>query len=85
MTGEEAIKELEDYVITSVSTKERKHININVAKKVIGKVCDDFENKTCNNCKFYVVDTFYNLHRCQIIKMIETFDNFGCNKWKKQQ
>ena len=74
MTREEALSEI--YSLTDT---------VEQAEVFIHKIYDDFENRTCNNCKFYVVDTFYNLHRCQIIKMVETFDNFGCNKWEKQQ
>ena len=41
MTKEEAFKELEEYIITSISTEENKHININVAKRVIDTACEE--------------------------------------------
>lgn len=41
MKKEEAFEELEKYVISSISSEERQHININVAKRVIEQICKD--------------------------------------------
>ena len=49
MTKEEAFKELEDHIITSISSLENKHININVAKRVIEEL---LKSTTCDGCTF---------------------------------
>ena len=46
MTKEQVFKELEEYIITSISTEKSKHININVAKRVIGELIASYENQT---------------------------------------
>jgi hypothetical protein len=41
MTREQAFQELEEFVISSISSEERKHININVAKRVVEQICKE--------------------------------------------
>jgi len=45
MTREEAKNELEKYVISSISSKEIQHININVAKRVIDELFSGLEKE----------------------------------------
>ena len=40
-TKEDFFAELEEYVITSISSEDRKHININVAKRLIEEITKD--------------------------------------------
>lgn len=44
MTKEKAFEELDKHVITSISSNERKHININVAKRVVSEIFEQKEN-----------------------------------------
>lgn len=43
MSKDEAFAELEKHIITSISSAERKHININVAKRVINQACEEMQ------------------------------------------
>jgi len=43
MIKDEAFKDLEDYIITSISSEERQHININVAKRVLTEACENMQ------------------------------------------
>ncbi len=45
MTREKAKSELKKYVISSISSKEIQHININVARRVIDEIFDNFEKE----------------------------------------
>ena len=53
-------------------------------KKIIDSIYDDFENRTCENCKYY--DSFNESSgMCAniSIQFVNAVDSdFGCNKWE---
>jgi hypothetical protein len=64
MTRKEAKNELKKYVISSISTEDHKHININVAKRVINEIFDDFEKqigskKNTKTCKWRLLPDIF--------------------------
>lgn len=55
-----------------------------VAQGVINEIYDDFESRTCKNCKQYI--NYHKLCRQDVSIFGESFLNkdFGCNKWEKK-
>jgi DNA recombination-dependent growth factor C len=52
----------------------------------IDKIYDDFENRTCKNCKhsgLYVMGYMPCLNEESLMFQIDVFDEFGCNKFKE--
>jgi len=42
--------------------------------------------RVCSNCKFKIVDTYYDIHRCLKVKMIDICnDDFGCTYWENKE
>lgn len=95
MEREVAYEELEKYVITSISSEEIKHININVAKRVVDEVIEHYENRICDTCKHCKVDEDLVFHCSKSVAdgsddtnyQVADFDivesGFGCNKWEE--
>ena len=52
-------------------------LEVRVAKLLVNDICDDFESRTCQNCKDYRTD--YGL--CVELD-IEVNKSFCCNKWE---
>ena len=51
--------------------------------KLTHKMLDDFENRICNNCKYWIDDNGYQNAGC--IKFSINFsDTFGCNKFERK-
>lgn len=77
MTREEAKKELNEYGYT-----------ISEQNKIIDDIYDDFENRSCKNCKFGMIDMFDDDIECVKIEA-ETqgtyfSKDFSCNKWEEK-
>ena len=77
MTREEAKKELNEYGYT-----------ISEQNKIIDDIYDDFENRSCKNCKFGMTYPYDDDIECVKIEadtqgMYFTGD-FCCNKWEKR-
>lgn len=82
MTREEAVETILDMYFTKEGTYFGEDYD-----KLIQSIYDDFESRTCENCKFY--EEVYNekgrkthtIMQCSIIK--EPFSaTFGCNKFE---
>ena len=61
----------------------------NTAMEAIDRICDDFESRTCESCKWYREE--YNDKNCisDTVLICELYDishgkDFGCNKWEKK-
>ena len=77
MTREEAKKELNEYGYT-----------ISEQNKIIDDIYDDFENRSCKNCKFGMTYPYDDDIECVKIEadtqgMYFTSD-FCCNKWESK-
>jgi hypothetical protein len=55
--------------------------------ELINKIYDDFENRTCKNCKYSIDVDGDNTYECTISRKLFGYDNlivlgdFGCNKF----
>lgn len=78
MTREEAKKELNEYGYT-----------ISEQNKIIDDIYDDFENRSCKNCKFGMIYPFDDDIECVKIEAdtqgIYFSNDFWCNKWEKNE
>ena len=78
MTREEAKKELNEYGYT-----------ISEQNKIIDDIYDDFENRSCKNCKFGMIYPFDDDIECVKIEAetqgIYFTSDFCCNKWEKNE
>jgi len=90
MTRESAIAELEQYIITSISTDARKHININVAKRIITGIFDNMETRICANCVYYKNSRCTNLDNDAMLDPHNIMrygpivaNNFGCIRFER--
>lgn len=77
MTREEAKKELNEYGYT-----------ISEQNKIIDDIYDDFENRSCKNCKFGMIYPFDDDIECVKIEAdtqgIYFSNDFWCNKWESK-
>jgi len=76
MTKKEALKDLEEHVITSISSKERQHININVAKRVVSELCKTQEvlaTSKSTTCKWK--ENEYDVYDTQCQKSFQITDD----------
>ena len=53
-------------------------------KKIIDSICDDFENRICENCKYYdSLNESSGMCANISIQFVNAVDsNFGCNGWE---
>lgn len=86
MTREELIESLDEQWSYTIDSYYR-GLNDDWIKEVLIPYLDDFESRTCGNCKWFnVLDYNKNYGRCK--SRILTVHNkqvpkdFGCNKWE---
>lgn len=97
MSKEHKIKELEDFIISSISNEDNQHININVAKRIVSEIYEEVESRTCSSCKYSEYHEHQDILECEKlyesqqcygcntpIQMFEVTNDFGCNKWEKK-
>ena len=81
MTREEAKEKMYHHLFDdSITIEEAKDAFEMV---IIDKIYDDFESRTCENCKY---DNYAN-SRCDLKSYIPEFylENFGCTNFKKEE
>ncbi len=55
--------------------------------KLIDKIYDDIESRTCENCKHFIQQHRKHGNYCGILSVNKTgfeLDNFGCNKFERK-
>ncbi len=93
MTREEAITDIKQasYLEDGWELTQASAIDI------VNELCDDFEGRTCESCKFLstkngelICQNTYNSHQietsvCGITdEYMDVGNDFGCNKWEKK-
>ena len=79
----------EEAKIVCQNIENGKHNN-GFSSYFIDEIYNDFENRTCKNCKYYLEDSSCNLmdneqihEKLNIFHRMLVEKNFGCNNWKK--
>lgn len=84
MTRDNAKRE----IIEMFTSKPFSQLKIGDINTIIDKIYDNFENRSCENCKYFIQEHFYGV--CQ--KDVNTTKNqdnflsnieFCCNRWQK--
>ena len=56
--------------------------------RLIDKIYDDFESRTCENCKYNIATANEDIMWCNnsdALEDFEVFANFGCNKFERRE
>ena len=83
MTREEA-KHL--FYKINMSSVRRGEYPVESAKETIDKIYDDFESRTCENCKYNLNGIECNCNE-SVVEWLDTdtFPDFGCNKFERKE
>ena len=70
----------------------RNNISFEISKVVVNKIYDDFESRTCDNCKWFDIDESIdpnnhfgwcnNKESCCVSNICTL--SFGCNEWESK-
>ena len=84
MTREEAKNQFSNELLKRALGFKKGKLKIGAVYKIIDDIYNDFENRTCKNCRYFDYEKFicFNGKAPSILHINE--DYFGCNKFKRR-
>ena len=77
----------------ALATKcDNKHDTMDLTLQIIEDIFNDFESRVCENCKWYILDTYFDMNSFDCMandkgQTVVSFPpkDFGCNKFIRKE
>ena len=85
MNREEAKNQFSNELLERAMGFKKGKLKIGAVYKIIDDIYDDFESRTCKNCKYFIKDKFVccNSKAPTIVQIND--DSFGCSKFERRE